>query len=220
MTLLPSSDFGIRGHEGKPYDVNDVCAHPYCGRTSAHVHHLWPRSFLRKQPVEWVSLLDGTVLGNRVGLCFDHHEQVTGRLGGYAARILYTFGVFVWDDRRDDGLWQRVGPLSYQPPGSRKHEHKQERKQAEVCPTCGEPKKPPRPKRARRSTKTWTLDVPADEEIGAAILDEWADEFAAMAGFGDASSRLRRYHAVTLVFAWAMQNKEQFADDIVEAANA
>ncbi len=229
MTLLPSSDFGIRGHEGKLYPVNEICAHPQCGLRSQHAHHLWPRSYLRGQPYDWIELPDGTVIGNRVGLCAKHHDQITGPIGGYQARIVFESGLFSWRDRdmtdRGKTIWLEMGLLTYQPPGSLQHETKREHShsdlpEGEACPTCGHRKQPARPKQPARKTKDWTLIVPDDAEIGADILDGWADDLAIVLGFGDASSRLRRYHAVATALAWTIQNRDEFVSDLVEASNS
>jgi hypothetical protein len=87
MTLLPSDEFGITGWPGNLYDVNELCAHPTCNRHSVHAHHMWPRSFIRKN-YDWVKLPDGTILGNRIGLCQEHHDMVTGEIGGYRAKLV------------------------------------------------------------------------------------------------------------------------------------
>jgi hypothetical protein len=230
VTLLPSSEFGIKGHPGKPYDVNERCAHPTCAQLSAHSHHLWSRSFLRGQPYEWVQLPDGTVIGNRLGLCQEHHEQVTGEIGGYKARIVFSGGLFYWEDRiratepwieehraRDGvSVWTRVGLLDPQPPGI---DHETIHPVIEeTCPTCGHTKrkqdaKPSEP----RKTSEWTLKVPRDAEIGAEVLDGWADDLAVILGFSDETSRLRRYHAVATALAWTVQNRDEFVADLVAA---
>ena len=98
MTLLPNSDFGIRGWDGNQYQVNAVCAHPKCGRLAAHKHHMWPRSYLRDQPQNWVRLGDGTIIGNLIGLCVEHHEMVTGEIGGYRSRLVWMAGTDVLED--------------------------------------------------------------------------------------------------------------------------
>ena len=219
MTLLPSKDFGIRGHEGKAYEVNPICATPHCIRESAHVHHLFPRSYLRGQPYEWVQLPDGTIMGNRIGLCREHHEWVTGPLGGYKARISFESGLFWWLEKEYDlGMqWSHIGLLDPQPPGAREGEARSgEPRPDEVCPTCGSRKRkrngtPP------RKTKDWTLVVPDDAEIGSEILDEWADDLALLFGFGDETSRLRRYHAVALGLAWVVQHRQSLVAEILAA---
>jgi hypothetical protein len=232
MTLLPSAEFGIRGVEGKAYDVESVCAAPGCGRPSVHVHHLWPRSFLRGQPYEWVGMPDGTVIGNRVGLCVEHHEPVTGMIGGHRAKIVFESGVFWWEEKAPDqppilvARWVRTGALVYQPPGAIAREHPAIEAVNdgldEVCPSCGKPKAPKRklPRLARRNTKEWTLVVPDDMEIGAELLDTWADDVAEILGFSDESSRLRRYHAIATTLAYVITNRKTFVEDLAKATNS
>jgi len=215
VTLLPSKDFQIRGHEGKAYEVNEICAVPGCGRESAHVHHLWPRSHLRSQPYEWVKLPDGTVIGNRIGMCREHHEDVTGPLGGYRARIAFSSGLFWWMVRSDNPPEEQMtGALVYQPPGVK--DENGVVVPDEICPTCGHAKQR-RTNGKPRKSKEWTLVVPDDAEIGSDVLDEWADEIAATLGFHDESSRLRRYHAVATALAWVIQNRQAFLDDLKAA---
>lgn len=218
MTLLPSSEFGIKGHEGKAYRVNEICCAPGCFSRSVHTHHLWPRSFLRGQPCEWVELPDGTVVGNRVGLCLRHHEQVTGEIGGYRAWISFASGLFWWEEREASARgWNRVDLIDPQPPGVAE-QPKPSPTQEEVCPTCGHHKRKSELKpTAKRKSKTWTLDVPDDAEIGTEILDGWADDIAIILGMEDERSRLRRYHAVATGLAWVIQNRETFISDVVEA---
>lgn len=233
MTLLASSDFGIRGWEGKPYDVGETCAHPKCGRRSAHVHHIWPRSFLRNQPQSWVRFADGTILGNLAGLCVEHHGNLTGELGGYKSRLAWIAGRMVWSDRpakpliADDELfeeWELVGMLDPQPPflgvrapvAEQAHVHED----GVVCPVCGHHKQTqqPGPKLPRRKTKQWTVTVPDDAELGADILDEMIDDFAIPLGADEWSSRLKRYHVLVAVLAWATVNRGDFIHDMAEAA--
>ena len=38
-----------------------------------------------------------------------------------------------------------------------------------------------------------------------------------MLGFGEAPSRLKRYHVLSLLLAWAAMNKETFLQDLEEA---
>lgn len=245
MSLAPSMDFGIRGHEGKPYDVNTVCATPGCGQPSAHCHHMWSRSFLRGQPYEWVQLPDGVVIGNRVGLCAQHHDDVTSPVGGHRARLFWEGGVMHWEEvdpsvvlttHPPQNKWVRVGPLVVQPPvrsgnvivesgptrdilvGAHVHDGEV------VCPSCGavrgggetvskaKQKLPPRP------VKEWVVACPDDAEIGSDILDGWVDDFSIPLGFSDKSSRLRRYHVLTVALAWVNIHREEFIADLAEAA--
>jgi hypothetical protein len=219
VTLLPLA--GARGYPGPAYDVGELCVRPGCGRLAVHAHHLVPRSALRGEPYDWIRLPDGGgVVGNRVGLCLLDHDAVTGSIGGHRARIRYSSGLFLWEDRDGDD-WRTVGPLFPQPPGGRARAPKPPRKPVELCPTCGHRVAPVKPVNGQpatpRKVKNWTLTVPDDAEIGSDLLDEWADLFANLLGFGDASSRLRRYHAVAVVLAWAAQNRSLFVNDLVEA---
>jgi len=219
VTLAPSSDFGIRGYPGKPYEVNEICAVPGCGRASAHAHHLWSRSHLRGQPYEWVVLPNGTVIGNRIGLCREHHEWVTGGPGGHRARILFQpSGLFSWDYKAGD-LWRMIGLIDPQPPGVRSRGEEDFTgipAPEESCPTCGHTKRRA-PNGKPRKTRDWTLVVPEDAEIGSDVLDGWADDLALVLGFSDETSRLRRYHAVATALAWTIQNRQAFVDDLKAA---
>lgn len=188
---------------------------PGCGNPSAHAHHLWPRSHLRGQPYEWVELPDGTVVGNRIGLCFTHHEWVTGPLGGYKARIRYSSGLFWYEVRASEEVWNPLLLLDPQPPGVPTAPAGIPATPDDVCPACGHTKR--RRANTPRRTKEWTLSVPDDAEQGAEVLDDWADEIATLLGFGDESSRLRRYHAVATALAWTVQNRQDFVSDLVAA---
>jgi len=213
MTLRPSDDFGVRGHPGKPYEVNEICAVPGCGRGSAHVHHIWARSELRGEPYEWVRLPEGTVIGNRIGLCREHHVDVTGDIGGHKAKITFGAGLFTWW-RKDHLVWDYIGLLDPQPPGAGTPPSEAPAPE-EVCPTCGHSKK--RRNGKPRKTRDWTLVVPDDAEIGAEVLDEWADDLATLFGFSDETSRLRRYHAVALGLAWVVQHRQSLVAEILAA---
>lgn len=201
MTLLPSSDFGIRGHAGNAYDVPETCSHPTCGKYSAHVHHCWPRSYLRGQPYEWVflenidhgrGLAHSVVIGNRLGFCVEHHDNLTGEIGGYKARLVWETGVMWWDDRVRAGayvedplgppggilqpdLWSRIGPTKHQPPVMlpngdvrvrrdvvESHTHATQA-DADVCPTCGHHKAKPE----RSEPKPGRVDGPVKEWVAA-----------------------------------------------------
>lgn len=222
MTLLPASEFGIRGHLGPAYDVPERCSVPGCGRRSAHAHHLWPRSFLRGQPYEWVKLPDGTVIGNRTGLCVVHHDRVTGEIGGHLARVIFSQGIFWWEalPSRHGDVWQRIGPLYPQPPGVEEKLERRGAEQEDVCPTCHRPRHKVTSPRSARNAKTWTADVPDDGEVGADVLDEFVLWIADALGFDDERSRLRRYHAVVTAMIWVMQRREEFLADLEEAAEA
>jgi hypothetical protein len=231
MTLLPSGDFGIRGHPGNAYDVPATCSHPNCPRMAAHTHHCWPRSYLRGQPYEWVKLPDGGVIGNRLGFCVEHHDMLTGEIGGYRARLIWEDGVLWWEDRSvslqssggggGEPIWVRWGPTRHQPPAAGEDVGHENLPEGEQCPTCGHVKRSDRtkPKPGKlRPTKEWTVAVPDDAEVGAQILDEWIEDFAIILEATEWSSRLKRYHVLAVVLGWAIMHREEFIADVAEAA--
>lgn len=238
MTLLPSSDYGITGWPGEKYEVNEICAHPTCNKPSAHTHHCWSRSHLRKD-YEWVKLPDGTVIGNRIGFCVEHHDMLTGEVGGYRARLSWEGGVMWWQIKvvsapATSGMdlgssvpiiqWVTVGALTAQPPvpgqSTNPHRHASVDEEA-ACPTCGHVKRRgdvAHAKLPRRNTKIYAIAVPDDAEIGVEILDSWIDDFAIPLGAEEWTSRLRRYHVLITALAWVKVNEKQFIADVAEAA--
>lgn len=184
---------------------------------------MWPRSYLRGQPYEWVEV-HGVQLQNTVGLCMSDHQSVTGDVGGHRAHIRYdpdtqTFSWWAKGTSRDD--WFYVGLLDGQELALAEPEAKRIRKVEGLCPECGRPVVDPHDHRhkpgPKRKATTYSMVVPDDEEVGTDILDDWVDQFAALFGFGEASARLRRYHVTVLIFSWAMQNKDQLLQDLEEA---
>lgn len=240
MTLLPSSDFGIRGHPGNAYDVNEVCAHPECQRPSAHAHHCWPRSYLRGQPYEWVVVPLGPpgvvrTIGNRLGFCVEHHDMLTGEIGGYRARLEWDEGLLWWVDKvvlvtngqtvkigEAGEMWRTLQACSSHPPvagqtETTEHDHSNG---TEQCPTCGHitaPEKKYKPGKLRPA-KDWVASVPADNEDGTALLDEIVEDLAIPLGMSDYTSRLKRYHVLSVSLAWVVANRQQFIRDVAEAA--
>lgn len=223
MTLAPLVDPAIRGVEGKDPDTNSWCSVPGCVSRAQHRHHIWARSFLRGQPLGWVSLPSGSVIGNLTGLCIRHHEMVTGNVGGHKAHIRTMGDILEWWELVD-GEWHCMGPLYPQPPVKSvekpqektvsKMAHHVHLKEGETCGSCGYTKPEKREPGPKRATSTWTVKVPEDAEIGAEILDDWVDQFAVMMGFGDASKGITRYHVLAPVLAWAMQNRFQFIEEL------
>lgn len=221
-TLLPSEAWNVAGVEGDHYTVGPFCDAPGCRRTVDHKHHLWRRSFLGGD-FWWVRvpLPDEatTTIRNVVGLCYHHHDDVTGAVGGHRAWIRWVpeDGVFYWLESDGYDHWTSIGTLSLPapleppvPPGGR---------EAERCPTCGRVKHreheqhEPSPKRPK---KTWTISVPADAEDGAAILDELVEIIAETIGAEEHTSRLKRYHVVLPALVWVVQNSDEFARDFYD----
>lgn len=114
MTHLPLTDRNVWGVGGVRYRPEYVCSHPACDkRYDLELHHIWPRSFLRNQPRDWVKLPDGKVIGNLVWLCAPHHILISEnkeRIEWLETEAMFPAG-FYWQDE--------VGcstPLSPQPP--------------------------------------------------------------------------------------------------------
>jgi len=224
VTLAPLVDPSIAGVEGQPGELHTRCAAPGCSSISQHSHHLWPRSFLRGQPTEWV-FVRGQTLQNTVGLCVACHAAVTGEIGGHRAHIRYNpgLGLLEWWARmsapEEGEHWVYVAPLDHQGLVPAEPEAKKIRRAEGLCSECGRPKKDPHdhPPRPRRKTATWGVVVPDDAEVGTDILDDWVDQYAALLGFGETTSRLRRYHVLAVLLAWVNQNRDQLLTDLEEA---
>jgi hypothetical protein len=114
---------------------------------------------------DWIEVHE-EVVPNLVGLCWQHHEDATGGIGGYRAGIRYELDGTLWwhskDGDRLEMVWAETTP----------HDHAE----AEHCPACGRRKPVPRdeslPKAPRRAKTKVVLTVPQDAlEDGAAILE-------------------------------------------------
>jgi hypothetical protein len=230
VSLAPLVHPDIRGVEGKPHPVQPVCACPGCISVSQQRHHLWPRSYLRGQPVDWVKLPSGRVVSNGIGLCMRHHGFVTGGIGGHKAQIHLEPGeTFIWLTPDGNGGWVNEGllfpqpfsedPIDLKPRKALKtqadlHTHLSE---GQTCTACGYTRPMKREAQAKRPTKNYGILVPDDAEIGGDVLDEWVEQLALILGFGsDVSQRLVRYHAIVAALAWTMQNRQAFIEDIME----
>ena len=220
MTLAPLVSPGTRGIEGKPGDVKGECASPGCSSPAQQKHHMWPRSYL-KGAYEWVEV-GGATVQNTVGLCVACHLAVTGDIGGHRAHIRYDAdrGLFEWWAKGIGDDWFFVGHLKRHGLVDGQPEAKRIRRDEGLCPECGKPLKKHGPKHApgpKRKVATWSVTVPADEEVGSDQLDEWVDTFSALLGFGEAPARLRRFHVISLLFAWAAQHEKDFLGDLEQA---
>jgi len=215
MTLLPSESWNIAGVEGDRYTVGPYCDAPGCKRPVDHKHHLWRRSFLGgdfwwvRVPVE---ASETTVIRNVVGLCWHHHDDVTGQGGGHKAWIRWTpeRQELAWMEAVDYGHWIQIGTLSLPAPSDHAAPATPGR-EAERCPTCGKLKRKhedhehePQPRRPRR---TWTIKVPDDKENGAEVLNELVEACAEIFGHDEYRSATRRYYTVAQALALVLQNR-------------
>jgi hypothetical protein len=218
VTLAPVHNVQIRGVKGPPGELARTCSAPGCLSIARDRHHMWPKSYLRGQPTEWVQTPWGKVVQNSTGLCVRHHHMVTV----HEAAILVEGSHFMWAERNDDNEWEIQGPMMPQPRVAGEHDGDDrphaDLAEGESCPTCGYQKpvrrrEPP----AARATSIWGVTVPRDAELGAEVLDEWVDNFAMLLGFGDENSRLKRYHVLSVILAWAAQHKPLLIQDIIES---
>lgn len=109
MSRLPHENRDVRGVEGPEYEPEHVCAHPFCdvrGRENLEKHELWPRSFLRGQPITHVQLWDGTIVGNQVYLCNafqkGHHQEITENRSeiAWGDGVVFVLGAPEYDSER------------------------------------------------------------------------------------------------------------------------
>jgi len=222
MTLAPLVNPSVHGVPGKPGILPFVCAAPTCRRPAQQRHHIWPKSFLRGQPYEWVSV-NGIVLQNSCGLCMGHHAEVTGDPGGHAAKIVFNEGLQVleWWEALPYEDWVCLGLLDgEEAPLLHQTEAGIERAKEGLCPSCGKPDRKESKAGPKRKTKAWTVKVPDDAEDGAAVLDEYVDDLSVALGFGDESKGVRRFHVLANVLLWVTQMKPEFLADWEEAGQA
>lgn len=107
MAKVPLLSPGIKPFDAPPYPLNAVCAAPGCDQPSGDPHHLWRRSFLAGA-YDWVVIPEeGVVVGNVVGLCRNHHDQIESG----AAWITWTGYQMLWSN-----LFDAERPLLWQPP--------------------------------------------------------------------------------------------------------
>ena len=215
MTLAPIHSHLIRGVEGKPGPLPKTCVAPGCLRVTRDRHHLWAKSYLRGQPIEYVRTPWDAVIQNSTGLCVEHHSMVTD----HHAAIMVEGTTFYWAER-SNGDWQVTGALRPQP-GEAEDPHSDEPHtdlaEGESCPTCGYQKPRESKPGPKRPTKTWALLVPDDTELGGEVLDGWVDDFAVLLGLTGQSPRLKRYHVLAVILAWASQHKPMLIEDIIES---
>jgi hypothetical protein len=219
MTLAPLVDPSVRGVKGKPGILGFHCAAPTCRRPAQQRHHIWPKSFLRGQPFEWVTV-DGILLQNSCGLCLGHHAEVTGGPGGHGAKIVWNrqLQVLEWWEALPHDDWACLGFLDGEEmPLIHETEAAREREKEGLCPSCGRPHRKESKPLPKRKTKTWKVDVPDDAEDGAAVLDEYVDDLSVALGFGDERKGVRRFHVLANVLLWVTQMKPEFLADWEEA---
>jgi ssDNA-binding Zn-finger/Zn-ribbon topoisomerase 1 len=213
---LPVTDRLPERVSGSRYEVGPRCSAPDCTRLADHGHHLVRRS--ASPDTHWIQMADGKIFGNVVGLCVDHHDQVTGMPGvGHEAAIRYDDGVFWWCSVNSDGrghvFYTRLAALEPQPPspdslGEQRAEEELETEEA--CPACGQKVRAARQGRApgepARRRKSWVIKVPDDSEDGAQVLDVLVDDLLPL--FGIKSKKTGRYYVVVSALVHAQHDRK------------
>jgi len=225
VTLPPLPSTAVAGVVGKPYKVGGKCAVPGCESQVDHGHHIFRRSALAGA-FFWVRLPDGQVVGNLTGLCWRHHEGITGKRWGHSHWIQWRNGEYLWGTVRlgvEVPNWDTdfipVGPLDPQPPAPDLLDAPQptERSEPDRCPECGQQKRrsgspaistPGAPRRR----KSWIVKVPDDHEDGADVLDVLVDDLAPLLGIDPTASG--RYHVLVPVLVYAHQDERGFIESI------
>jgi len=225
LTRLPVDDWSVRGVAGDSYRVGPYCIAPGCGKPVDHKHHLWRRSFLGGD-FYWVTVPFQNAEGfglltirNVVGLCWRHHQDVTGSEGGHQAWCKWDPQKqnFHWLERTPDDKFISIGTFSLPAAPPAEAAPDPAGREAERCPTCGRRKvhvhaeHEPGPK---RSAKSWTIKVPDDEEDGAAILNELVEGCAEVFGHDSYSSKLKRYYTVAQALAVVLQNRDRIVAEV------
>lgn len=89
MTRLPAENRKVKGRSDfESPEFLQQCSHPSCSESrSLESHHIWRRSFLGGA-YNHVELWDGTIVGNVVLLCREHHQEITENKAEIAFRIV------------------------------------------------------------------------------------------------------------------------------------
>jgi hypothetical protein len=214
VTLPLLDSWEIQPVKGERYRVNTSCANPRCSRPAEHGHHLVRRSQVIGD-VWWIRLPDGMVIGNVIGLCAPCHNLVTGqggKGGGHGAAIRWIENALWWCDIEPT----TTGAVIYRPYAACSSQTPLGTDEAilgldvgpKECPTCGRSHSAPKPgpKRSARKRKTWTVQVPADEEDGAQVLDDIVDGIVAAFDLDLDGGALTRYHALARGGAFIVVN--------------
>jgi len=215
MTLPLIDSWDIQPVKGAAYKVNADCANPRCRSAAEHGHHLSRRSQVIGDQW-WIRLPDGLVIGNVIGLCAPCHALVTnqgGKGGGHGAAIRWIENALWWCDIEPT----TTGVVTYRPyaPCSWQTPHGDDATTLGLdvgpkeCPTCGRSHEAPKkgPKRPARKRKTWTVQVPSDEEDGAQVMDEIVDGIVAAFDMELDGGALTRYHALSRAGAFVLVNR-------------
>jgi hypothetical protein len=212
VTLAPAETSLVRGVDGPDYKVGHICANPKCGKFAEHAHHIWRRSALGG-PYSWVAIVeDGheVIAANLCGLCPDCHDDITGKIGGHRARIIWRNRQFFWAEVGGSV----TGLLNPHPPTPESLSRAGHSPESESCPFCGQEKRrrSPRSVPGGRRRKSWVVKVPDDAEDGAEILDALVEDVGLTLGKDPANSG--RYYILLPALVHAAQNKAALVESL------
>lgn len=218
---LPVELHRIRGVKLGPrydYKVGPQCSVPGCSSWAQGAHHIASAGGGGLGVAfDWVEI-DGTVVGNKTGLCYEHHNVAIHDQA--KAEIKWIDGAYWWclmggSKLTNDREAHAVGPLTYQPPtpDSLVEQTSGPVVESDHCPMCGQTKRrrlssPP----GGRRRKTWIVKVPDEEvEDGADVLDTLVENLALLVPNADASAT-GRYYVLVPVLAYATMNTKNFLE--------
>jgi hypothetical protein len=217
ITLVPFEEqHKVSGAVGPVYTVPHECAHPDCDVRDIQRHHLCRRSFLAGA-YDWIEY-EGVMIQNIVGLCLEHHQQVTEN----KAWITWSnLGFFSWVslDEHDHlyGIERKLVPhpqVGLTPDMSGGYVPEEN---PEVCPTCLRPHRKKTKTEQARLRKQWTISVPVDErEKGADVLDTLLEEtrkLMAAAGLPYGDEDNARYFVLTGALSLLVLHGERVLGD-------
>jgi hypothetical protein len=187
-------------HGLSPYSWRGVCRIPDCRRSASDPHHAVPRGRLGF-PARYV-LLDGQLVPNVVGVCAFHHHRLT--VG--ESLLLWRGGRWCYQSP------ERDAPTPLLPIGN---EGCIRATGGRYCPVCGRPPVPRDPYRRngeRRPRTAYTIQVPADHEDGADVINTLTEQVGTMLGLNNPASPSAAYYAMAAALAVTIQNPSLIRD--------
>lgn len=187
MTLLPVESRDVKGVPATKYRVNRICSHPHCTAASEPgAHHIFRRSAIIGDSY-FVSIDFADPIPHAVGLCSEHHRQITDNNCWIK---LEDDGTFVWYEALPNAPVDPFGKTTWEPLAPLDPQPGQLEKRA--------PQKPARLKtektEEKRPSANWAIRCPKDAaaqyggEDGIALLKEMVAECARLIPHRDEDS--------------------------------